>query len=95
MKQLKQFVVAAKAKMPPEIVKAHKHCGKHRAEVLKSKICACFYCQGHFAPTEIVEWIDKDQTAMCPKCGIDSVLGAKAGFPLTPEFLGEMNKYWF
>lgn len=63
--------------------------------MLASKLCACFYCGQSFRPDEIAEWIDNDQTAICPKCGIDSVIGSAAGFPLTKEFLDEMNKYWF
>jgi hypothetical protein len=34
------------------------------------------------------------QTAICPKCGIDSVVSSD--LPITDEiFLDEMNKYWF
>ena len=33
--------------------------------------------------------------ALCPACGIDSVLGSASGFPVTPEFLGRMNACWF
>jgi hypothetical protein len=32
---------------------------------------------------------------MCPRCGIDSVLGDRSGFPISAEFLGEMHRYWF
>lgn len=30
-----------------------------------------------------------------PYCHIDSVIGDTSGFPITPEFLREMNKRWF
>ena len=95
MRALRQGNAVAQARMPKEIVTAHKHCSKHRNEVLRSEACACFYCLHSFAPSEIVEWTDGNKTALCPKCGIDSVLGSVAGFPLTAEFLGEMNKHWF
>ena len=81
--------------MPPNVSAAHDHCSRHRTEILASKLCACFYCRGSFGPDEIVEWTDDDQTAICQKCGIDSVIGSGAGFPLTKEFLDEMHKYWF
>jgi hypothetical protein len=48
-----------------------------------------------FLPAEITDWIDEGQTALCPRCGIDSVIGDRAGFELSPEFLSEMNRYWF
>ena len=36
----------------------------------------------------------KDETAVCPKCGIDSIIDDS--FPINdPIFLAEMSKYWF
>jgi len=35
------------------------------------------------------------KTAVCAKCGIDSVIGELSGFPITPEFLEKMNRCWF
>jgi acetone carboxylase gamma subunit len=35
------------------------------------------------------------RTAVCPRCGIDSVIGSAAGYPLTREFLSAMEQYWF
>ncbi len=89
------------AQFPPDVQEAHKHSSNHRAEVLASTICGCFYCGQTFAPAEIEDWIDEtdDQpegtTALCPKCGIDSVIGDRSGFPLTPAFLQQLNRYWF
>ncbi len=85
----------AKAQMPPDVREAHKHSRKHRAEILKSASCGCFYCLRTFGPDEINEWIDQGDTALCPRCEIDSVLGSAAGFSLTKEFLEEMNNHWF
>ena len=36
-----------------------------------------------FKPADILEWTDDDQTALCPNCGIDSVIGDKSGYPVT------------
>jgi hypothetical protein len=79
---------------------AHKHSNFHKKEILKSDICGCFYCKKTFLPTEIRGWCDesnlKGSTALCPKCGIDSVLGSKSGYPVGDvEFLKEMNDHWF
>jgi hypothetical protein len=68
----------------------------HKSEILASTSCGCFYCKAIFLPTEIVEWIDSDdQTALCPKCGVDSVIGSASGYPITISFLQEMRKRWF
>jgi hypothetical protein len=37
----------------------------------------------------------RGQTALCPKCGIDSVLGDACGYPLTEDLLSRMHQYWF
>jgi len=56
-----------------------------------------------FAPSEIVEWCcekkDGDEvTALCPFCGIDSIVGKNAnyaGYPITPEFMQLLHKHSF
>jgi hypothetical protein len=35
------------------------------------------------------------ETALCPKCGGESVIGDKAGYEINVKFLGEMNEAWF
>jgi hypothetical protein len=37
----------------------------------------------------------REQSAMCPKCGIDSVIGSNSGYPITTEFLTRMKERWF
>lgn len=79
----------------PEVVAAHKHSRLNRIEIEKSKNCGCFYCLEVFSPKEIDDWIDGEQTAICPYCGIDSVIGDASGYPITKEFLQEMKNHWF
>src|SRR5262245_37274288 len=48
----------------------------------------------------IVDWADLkkahgQQTAVCPECGIDSVIGNASGFEITEAFLEEMRAAWF
>lgn len=82
-----------------ERVVAHKHSSNHRDEILASQVCGCFYCLAIFAPETIKEWIDEKEgvamTALCPECGIDSVIGSSSGFPITKEFLQTMYRKWF
>ena len=79
---------------------AHQHSSNHREQIQNSDICGCFYCLSIYRPTEINEWIDKDekeigQTALCPRCAIDSVIGDKSGIPIDQEFLKNMKIVWF
>ena len=81
--------------------KAHTYSSNHKPELEKDDICGCFYCETIFSPTEITEWLihsnpcDKRGTAVCPHCGIDSVIGESSGFPITKPFLHAMSEYWF
>ena len=77
------------------LVLAHKHCVFHRDEVLASERCGCFYCFAIFSPTEILTWTDEDQTAFCPTCDIDAVLGSASGYPISAGFLRIMHERWF
>ena len=74
---------------------AHKHCVRHRAEIEVSDLCGCFYCLSTFVPSEIMEWTDDGQTALCPRCPVDAVLGSASGLPITREFLARMHERWF
>lgn len=85
---------------PAHVQEAHTHSANHREEVLSSTRCGCFYCLAMFPPSDIVEWIDEDergigQTAMCPRCGIDSVIGDASGHEIAREWLSTMKYYWF
>lgn len=80
-----------------DVVKAHEFSSSHRSAILKDKKCGCFYCMKIFSPEEITEWIEDkiDGTAICPYCGIDSIIGECSGFPIIKEFLQDMNKHFF
>jgi hypothetical protein len=83
----------------------HKFCSRNRELLSRSDRAGCFYCQELFDPTEILDWVDGRQvetgdtadgtTALCPRCGIDSVLPSAAPIVLTKELLAEMNAHWF
>ncbi|MBR6513360.1 MAG: helix-turn-helix transcriptional regulator [Clostridia bacterium] len=74
---------------------AHSKSVNHRTELEKDNICGCFYCKSIYSPAEITAWIDGGSTALCPRCGIDSVIGSSSGYPVTEDFLTMMNNYWF
>ena len=83
----------------PDYVKAHKKSSRHRDEIFKSFKCGCFYCLQNFQANEISIWIDEcngiGQTAVCPKCGVDSVISSASGYPITEDFLKKMKDCWF
>ena len=83
----------------PDYIRAHKNSFRNRDEIRLSSLCGCFYCLRTFPPAEVVDWVDVkgggSATALCPECGIDSVIGSASGFPITEDFLKRMNQHWF
>ena len=77
------------------VADAHAHSIRHRAEIEASDHCGCFYCMGVFSHAEIAEWIRDEGTALCPRCGIDAVLGSASGYDISVPFLKEMHRAWF
>jgi hypothetical protein len=78
----------------------HRHSLRNEPEVKASRRCGCFYCFGFFSPADIDEWWDKGDddgrdplplTAVCPLCGIDSVLPESPDYVLDTKFIEAMG----
>ncbi len=79
---------------------AHEAARFNREILARDSKCGCFYCLRVFSPSEIEEWCPElddgeEVTAICPYCGIDSVIGESSGFPITQDFMQSMNRRWF
>lgn len=73
----------------------HKISMHNRQRLAKAERAGCFYCKKIYVPSEINFWIDDETTAMCPRCGIDSVLAETDGVVITPELLAKMHNRYF
>jgi hypothetical protein len=79
-----------------DLVRAHACSIRRRTEIEQSALCGCFHCKRAFLPSDITQWTDaQDVTALCPRCGIDSVIGSASGYPIDAEFLAAMHLRWF
>lgn len=84
-----------------DVKRAHYFSNNHRPELENDNMCGCFCCLKIFTPKQIEEWVvvgtpaDWRGTAICPYCDVDAVIGESSGYPITKEFLKEMNLYWF
>lgn len=79
-----------------DYITAHTFSSNHKDRLLEDQRCGCFYCLEIFAPREIIDWVeDVDGTAICPYCGVDSIVGEHSGYSITREFLEKMRSYWF
>ena len=74
---------------------ARTHASRHRLEIEASSRCACFFCFRTFRSSDIRAWIDANQTALCPGCGGDSVLGSASNHRLDDAFLRRMHTQFF
>ncbi|MBN3510938.1 cytoplasmic protein [Mycolicibacterium nivoides] len=74
---------------------AHRHSSRNSALLADSAGCGCFYCLAIYPPSEIADWTDGGRTALCPRCGIDSVIADRSGYPVTRQFLEQMHARWF
>jgi len=67
-----------------------------------SRNAVCYNCLSEIAVSEITKWVDggdcfgppRETTAVCPKCGIDSVI-PKELFTDMGCTLKELHDYWF
>jgi len=51
---------------------------KNKEKILSSAKCVCYYCCKTFLAKDVVEYCKEKsggETALCPNCGIDSVIG--------------------
>ena len=77
----------------------HSICNK--LEIASSKKCGCCNCQTIFVPSEISKWLIESspklsereclETALCPNCGFDFVIGDAIGVKITEELLSTLD----
>jgi hypothetical protein len=77
-----------------DLIALHKKSMHNRTDLLEARICGCFYCLKQFEADRITRWTDDDDTALCPFCTIDSVLGFQTQ-TADAKLLSRMHEYWF
>ena len=78
-----------------ELKDAHRHTIHNRQEVEVSQFCYCISCRTFFKPSEIECYADGDDTAICPYCDCDAVIGNACGIRLTDELLERLHDKYF
>lgn len=84
----------ANKKLSADDIILHRKSFKNADTVKQSTKCGCYYCCRIFDASEIKEWWDDGKTAVCPYCGIDSVI-QDANTEITPAMLKKMNETFF
>lgn len=75
--------------------KLHAYSSHNRDLISESNECHCYYCLTKFNKEDIIEYIDNNMTAVCPHCGIDTVLPDSIDEEITKTTLKDMHDYWF
>lgn len=77
------------------LIETHKHTSPNRKETDRSDICYCICCKTRFYSSEIAEHTDMGDTAICPYCNCDTVIGNASGIKMTDELLKKLNEKYF
>lgn len=79
-----------------DLILAHTHSSDHRRLLQEDGQCGISTCLNIFPPGSIERWIPdtRDDTAICPHCTNDSVLGNSCGHEITTEFLKTLRRFW-
>ena len=77
-----------------EASRLHRHTRANRMELEASEVCGCIACERIYFPSEIVRWVN-EETALCPHCGADAVVGSASGIPIMPGVLRRAHERWF
>ena len=48
-----------------------------------------------FASNEIVDFLENEDTALCPNCGVDAILPEISTMNIDRVVLDDMHEYWF
>lgn len=70
----------------------------NRRRVERSKKCGCFHCGSTFKGSEVAEWLheeDGEDSALCPYCGVDSVIYGTKKYQLSTAMLSSLYMKWF
>lgn len=74
---------------------------RNKSVLQSSKACGCFSCTSIFPPALITTWLKENskneqdircgETALCPVCGFDCVIGESADVEITKELLAILS----
>lgn len=84
--------------IPPQDLDAiHQLCFGNEQLLGQSAQAGCFQCLNVFPADAVNSWIaDKpNRTAVCPRCGIDSVLADSMGLDVSADLLEALHNRYF
>ena len=74
---------------------AQKASFRNYSQIKQSTLCGCFSCMTVFNAQAVKSWTDDNQTAQCPLCQTDSVIGDASGYSINKAFLRKVRETYF
>lgn len=68
---------------------------KNKNIISQSNKVGCYHCCKTFNYSDIKNFTDNDQTALCPFCSVDCIIADSQGVNISEEFLIKAKKFWF
>ena len=78
-----------------QMERLHAYCMGNRELIARANRCYCFYCKAEMDKSEIVDYLEQENTAICPKCGVDAILPDSVREPINKTLLTQLHDYWF
>ena len=75
--------------------KLHTYSANNKRTIALASKCYCFHCLAVLEPEAITDYLADEQTAICPKCGVDAILPDSIEETIDENIIAEMNAYWF
>ena len=69
---------------------------ENRPTIETSEICGCYYCRRTYKSQDVKEYVkDRNgETALCPRCGIDSVVPYDSSLDKNEDNFAESLEEW-
>lgn len=66
----------------------------NRNIILASQKAGCLLCTSCYDASEVTAYTDEGETALCPVCGLDGVIGDAEGIEMTEITLVALNEFF-
>jgi hypothetical protein len=72
------------------------HSYRNKHTLSSSNTIVCYFCFNYMKPNDITEYTDNGETALCPHCNVNAVIGDHSKLPINDEmFIKHMRYYAF
>lgn len=78
-----------------KVKRLHAYSSNNKDLIENSEYCYCFSCKKKIESKEIVRYLENENTALCPYCGMDSIIPDCVDDFIDDKIIDLMHNYWF